>query len=155
MKYLLPVLIFIAFSCGNKHTFVVEKEMPENDIWTFENPLDTGFEAAKDIPFDIYFELVHTDDYPFENIYLRIVDDFEDKIDTDIVNLNLANPYGIWYGEKSGGEYTFSALLRKKFKFENSDKHTIKIEQFTRKDSLEGVKSVRFYLDKNSDTEKN
>ena len=149
MKYLLPVLVFIAFSCGNKHTFVVEKEMPKGDFWTNDDFVRAEFNVDKGIPYNIYFELKHTDDYPFENLYLRIIDNFTGKKDTDIVNINLANSYGIWYGDKRGDNYTFSTLLRKAFKFKDSSIHAIQIEQFTRRDSLEGVTKVSFYIDEN------
>ena len=125
----------------------MEKDLPDNNIWAYADFFNASFDVERNVPYDIYFGLEHTDDYPYENIYLRITDDLKERKDTDIVSINLSNPYGIWYGKKNGDIYSFNTLLRKSFKFDKSGKHSIKIEQFTRKDSLEGVKAIKFYID--------
>ncbi len=147
MKYLPLLLLLLLFSCGNNHVVFVEKDLPDNNIWLYADFFNASFDVERNVPYDIYFGLEHTGDYPYENIYLRITDDFKEKKDTDIVSINLSNPYGIWYGKKSGDIYSFNTLLRKSFKFDKPGKHSIKIEQFTRKDSLEGVKAIKFYID--------
>ncbi len=152
MRYLLLFLLIFVFSCGDNHYFYKEKEMDEDNIWTYDNYFQADFDVQDSMPYDIYLELKHTDDYPFENIYLRIIDNFKAVKDTDVVNMNLSDTYGIWYGNKNGNTYTYPSLLRKSFKFSNKGLHSIKIEQFTRRDSLEGVATVRFYINKiNSD----
>lgn len=147
MKYLILFLAFFIFSCGNNYYYESEKEFSEKEIWTFTDAFEAEFTIKASAPFDVYFELDHGDDYIFENIYLRITDDFKGKSETEIVNLNISDKNGLWKGKKSGNHYSYKTLLRKAFTFQKPGKHLIKIEQFTRTDSLEGISKVRFYLE--------
>lgn len=143
------IIIFIFSSCEEKHFYQSKKEF-DNYKWANSDKFISNVEINSiDKPFDIWFEINHNDNYPFENIYLRITDDFIGKIVTDTVNINLSNSYGIWTGKKSGKTIELKTILRKSYKFPKPGKYNIEIEQFTRVDSLSGVSSVGFFINEN------
>ncbi len=148
MKYipLFLLSVFLLIACNNNKVFKTQKELG-NSIWTYSDVFRSVI-PVKDIaePYDIYFSIEHTENYPFQNIYLRISDDFHGKINIDTINFDLYDKYGIAKGKKHGKNYNVSILLRKSFKFKNPGDYKIEIEQFTRTDSLEGVTGLGFSL---------
>ncbi len=150
MKYfpLLFLLLFFLISCEN-HTILSSEKDIENQVWTYRDTFSTDFSIKNNnIPYDIMLNIVYNDEYPFQNIYLRITDNFTGKKNIDTVNINLYNKYGMVKGEKRGKDYDLSTILRKSFKFPATKKYSIKIEQYTRNDSLQGVSAVNLYINK-------
>jgi len=139
------VVFFIAILTACNNDVVLQKiKNFDNNEWAFTSPFKTNF-ALKDKArkYDIYFLISHSQDYPFQNIYLRITDDFSGKTHTDTVSIQLMNKNGYWKGEKKHGFFRYEVPLHKNFSFaENKDSFHIKIEQFTRQDTLKGVKNT-------------
>jgi gliding motility-associated lipoprotein GldH len=77
-------------------------------------------------------------------LYLRITDDFIGKAKTDTVNINLADEYGVWSGKGFSKSRELHSILRKSFKFKSQKKYNFSIEQFSRQDSLNGIRSIEF-----------
>lgn len=145
MKYLifLASLNLILFSCNNKEVYITELNCG-NEQWDMKNPLKAQFMIDDTTKlYDIGISLTHTDKYPFQNIYLRIVDDFTGKSIVDTININLSNEYGKWIG-KGTNEKKIQTLLRKSFKFNKNGKYNIKIEQFTRNSILKDIRKIEF-----------
>lgn len=145
MKYLifLASLNLILFSCNNKEVYSTELNCG-NEQWDMKNPLKAQFMIDDTTKlYDIGISLTHTDEYPFQNIYLRIVDDFTGKSIVDTININLSNEYGKWIG-KGTNEKKIQTLLRKSFKFNKNGKYNIKIEQFTRNSILKDIRKIEF-----------
>lgn len=138
-------LLFL--SCGEKHLFYSENQF-ENLKWAHaEKFISSVIIESTEKQYDISFQIKHNDNYPFENIYLRITDDFTGKEIIDTVNINLSDNYGIWKGDKNGNVFKQKTILRKSHKFPQKGNFNIKIEQLTRVDSLLGVQSVGFLVD--------
>ena len=140
--FLIPVFLLLA--CNNNTVFKAQKEL-EKGVWTYRNVFKSEIPVRDTSKlYNIYFNIEHTGDYPFQNIYLRISDDFQGKTITDTINFNLYDKYGIAKGKKHGDKYNASILLRKSFKFKKPGNYKIEIEQFTRTDSLAGISGLGF-----------
>lgn len=154
MKNLL-ILIFsigIVFSsCSENHTFAFEKKI-DNSTWAFSDPFVVSA-SISDIstPYDIILQIDHGEFYAYENIYLRIEDNFTGNTHIDTIGFNLSDKYGFWIGEKNGEEYQNNKILRKSFMFPNKGNYIFKVEQFTRSDSLKEIRAIRLYIDKTSE----
>ena len=146
MKHTLLILISVFFlsSCAEKDVFRHSKDI-DNSIWKYDDPMSASFEIIDTFVYDIYFLVNPGNYYPFENIYLRITDDFTGEAITDTVNIDLSDNYGVWKG-KGSSIRKFSALLRREFRFPDTGIYNIKIEQFTRTDSLKEIEQVGILL---------
>lgn len=145
MKYLIFIayLSLVLFSCKNKEVYSNELNC-ENDQWDMKNPLKAQFMINDSTKlYDIGISLIHSDEYPFQNIYLRVDDDFSGKLNVDTVNINLSDEYGKWIG-KGTNEKKIQTLLRKSFKFHKNGNYNIKIEQFTRNEILKNIRKIEF-----------
>ena len=131
--------MLIINSCNNTEIFSKEIKLP-HDKWTYSDSLKGTFEI-KDTSetYDLLLNLSHKDAYPFQNIYLRITDDFTGITKTDTVNINLSDEYGIWKGKSIAGDKSISTILRKKFRFKEIKNYNFTIEQFSRNDTLSGI----------------
>ena len=150
MKLSLPILFFLLllYSCNNNTVFESIKEFPDR-IWTYDDTFTSEFSIKNDtVHYDIYFGISHNENYPFQNIYLKITDNFTGSLNADTINIDLYDKSGMIKGKKYGSNYHLNTLLRKSFLFPKSGNYNIKIEQFTRKDSLEGVTEVDFLISK-------
>ena len=143
MKYVFAVLILVSLvfcSCNND---IVVKKTKRFDTkqWVFSSPLKADFAIEdKSQKYDIVYFISHSDEYPFQNIYLRITDDFSGKINIDTLNIDLMSKNGFWKGEKNGDSYEYKIKLYDNFSFpENKNNFNIKIEEFTRQDTLKGI----------------
>ncbi len=150
MRQFFAVLISILFflSCNNDIIVRSEKKLPVG-IWKYEDTLKARFDLMDNsIPYDICLDVYYTKDYPFQNIYFKITDDFTGESNTDTVTVNLFDKYGAALGKSKKGGYKKKIILRKGFIFKNGGNHNIEIMQFTRKDSLEGINELEFFIEK-------
>jgi len=146
MKNTLIFLITISFfiSCTNNDVLSHTKEI-DNSIWTYNDPFTASFKIMDTLGYDIFFSVNHGNYFPFENLYLRITDDFSGESSTDTINIDLSDNYGIWKGKGSSSR-KYNTLLRKEFSFPDTGIYNIKIEQFTRTDSLREVEQVAVFI---------
>lgn len=148
-KIVLLILITWLISACNK-PLVNESRKLDNNYWLFSEPFTSTFEILDtSLLYDIYFKIKHSNNYPKENLYLRITDDFSGKMKIDTVNIELSDEYGIWKGNGSYQDYEYDALLHKNYKFNKAQNYNIKFEQFTRSDTLKGVNEVGLVISKN------
>jgi gliding motility-associated lipoprotein GldH len=146
MKIALIFLISISFfiSCTNNDVFSHTKEI-ENSIWIYDDPFTASFKIMDTLGYDIFLSVNHGNYYPFENIYIKITDDFSGEISTDTVSIDLADEYGVWKGKGSSNR-KHNTLLRNEFSFPDTGIYNIKIEQFTRTDSLREVEQIAVFI---------
>jgi gliding motility-associated lipoprotein GldH len=137
-------------SCNNNEVYSGEKKIKGN-FWLYSDPLTGTFQISDtSISYDVLFELTHQNDYSFQNLYLRITDDFTGKLISDTVNINLADEYGVWIGKGISENKKLSIPLRKAIKFKKLATYNYKIEQFSRSDTLRGISKIALVVRKAS-----
>ena len=138
------IFFIVVFTACNNDVILQETKNFDNQEWIFSSPFNMNFAVQdKSRKYDIYYFITHSEDYPFQNIYLRITDDFSGKTRIDTVSIELMTKTGFWKGEKKHGFFRYEVPLHKNFLFpENKDSFHIKIEQFTRRDTLRGIKNT-------------
>ena len=147
IKLIVILLGFLVFnSCSNNEIFTAEMKFAE-DKWIYSEPFKGSFEIKDTAQtYDIMLNISHKDNYSFQNIYLRITDDFTGVTKTDTVNINLADEYGVWKGKGISDNRSLDTTLRKKFRFKEKRNYSFNIEQFSRQDSLPGILNIEFLI---------
>lgn len=117
-----------------------------NSVWQFENPAVFNFDITDNSDkYNLFLDIDHSNNYPFENLYLRIKTEFPDKsIAIDTLSIEMVNNQGKWIGDCGSENCDLKVFLQEKTKFKESGSHKIDIEQFTRESDLMGIKSLSF-----------
>ena len=128
--------------CGESYVFDESHDL-KTEYWRYNDSLvytvDIQDTAKR---YDIIAAVQHSDDYTNENLYLKIGTKFPDgKAQQDIISLELANAKGEWYG-KGSSTVSLDIPLQTKARLMQKGKYTFSFKQYTRTDSLQGVKSV-------------
>ncbi len=141
--------ITLLSSCNGSTLYEKHMELEKNK-WAFSEPFKSEFDLQLADTVDININITHTDDYPYENIYLRLTQNLGKYEKVDTITFNLSDKYGHWKGNKTWGDgynYSFSYLKNCHI----SRKHnSLKIEQFTRNDTLKGLNKIGITIEKSS-----
>ena len=147
---LITLVLTILNACNNNEVYSGEKKI-NGKFWLYSDPLTGTFQIRDtSTSYDILFELNHQNDYSFQNLYLRITDDFTGKQLSDTVNINLSDEYGVWIGKGISENKKVSIPLRKDLKFKKQASYNYKIEQFSRSDTLRGMSKIALVVRKAS-----
>jgi gliding motility-associated lipoprotein GldH len=145
----LSVLATLLFSCKKTYWYEGSQKI-KNELWRYNDTVKYSF-PIKDTSaiYDLYLQVVHDKDYPFQNVYTRIHTLFPNgKKINQVFSLNLYSPDGACKGKCSGNTCTVQIPLQMGAYFENMGSYHIGIEQFMRSDSWAGIQSIGLKIDK-------
>lgn len=150
------LLVFTALnivSCEQNILFSEKKEIP-GGVWTYRDSLDFRFTVTDTAQiYDMYVDFEHVDTFPNQNIYLKLYTRFPDgKRLSRARSFDLFDAQGESSGECSGGRCRVHSLLQNNAYFNRPGEYVITLEQFMRRDSLAGVKSVSLVIEKTKQT---
>lgn len=137
------VYLLSATGCGSDYIFqkkldIREGEWRYNDVLTFDFDIE---DVSK--KYDLLLDVTHAGDYGFQNLYVQFHTSYPSgEKKTQMVSLELATKSGIWNGKCSGNSCTVEIPLQANATFDEAGKHSISIEQFMRKNPLQGVESM-------------
>lgn len=120
-----------------------------NGSWSYSEPASFSFDIDDvSSKHNLYLDIDHSTDFPYENLYVRIHTAFPDQTDvSDTLSIQMIDNQGNWIGECSGTTCDLKVFLQEQIKFKAAGKYTIQIEQFTRSEQLEGVNSISFSIE--------
>jgi gliding motility-associated lipoprotein GldH len=138
-----------AAGCGER--FDYSQTMPiEGAAWAYPDSLEFSF-AIRDTGtiYDLYMDVQHTTDYPYQNIYYDIATRFPTgKRPKERISTDMADKTGRWLGNCSGTDCKLRIVLREGLRFNEAGQYTLTIGQCTRDESLRGIESVGLRLRK-------
>jgi len=143
------LLLLILYSCDSKNYLFEETKPIEKGAWTYNNTLDFTFDIQDTTTiYNIYLALDHTNDYPYQNLYLKVHTLFPSgkKMERP-VSFELADKYGQWYGECGSETCRLLVPFQSKTYFNAIGKHTITLEQYMRKDPIEGIEGLSLMVE--------
>jgi gliding motility-associated lipoprotein GldH len=122
--------------------------IPESG-WTYQNILKFDFEVEDtNALYDLYLEVDYNTSFPYQNIYVNVFTGMsEDKMNKTQLSLDLSNNLGIWKGDCNAEKCTYLLPLQKSIYFEKPGRQYFWIEQFSRSENINGIKSIRFVGD--------
>lgn len=132
--------VLFLFSCDSKDYILKDSQSIVDGAWTYADTKKYEFDIADTTKvYNLYLSLNHAEDYPHQNLYLKIHTLFPSgkKLEQQ-VSFELADKYGKWYGD-CGSTCDLLVDLQKGAYFNELGAHTITLEQFMRKDPIEGV----------------
>lgn len=141
-------LLFFVFlsSCGPKVIFQEKTNL--EDLWLHIDKIRFDYEVS-DIsrPYDLLLNVTHDDDFSYENLYINVTTVFPDGKNTvNPVSLQLADYNGDWLGDCDGKSCVLSIEISTKAYFEKSGKYSLQLEQYSRKDSLRGIRLLELKI---------
>ena len=140
-------------SCGPNFIYENEQIISDNN-WEYQDSLNFQFEIADTNKlFNIFLDVEHSVDYGFQNLYTQIHTVFpsNDRI-TEMLSLELADKAGQWFGDCSSEFCTLRIPIQEGAFFNQAGNYSITVEQFMRKNPLEGVKSIAIRIEDTSQT---
>jgi gliding motility-associated lipoprotein GldH len=136
------IIPFFLISCKND-IYYEKMDSIKNEVWSIDNKLVYEFEIKDSMEFyDIYFNVRNTIDYPYQNLYIFLTNQFPSGIEiVDTLGCVLCDPFGKWYGKGDGRIKENKFLLRKKVRFQHKGKYVFTVQQAMRNEQLEGIAS--------------
>jgi len=147
--FVLPAFLVLFFSCEESRVFdkdiaIASAGWDYDDIKTFEvNITDTVSS------YNMYVNVRHTDEYPFNNIWLRITTIFPDSTKEEgRVNIQISEPGGRWTGNCADGICYNSIPIQQNFTFSELGSYTFIIQQDMRINPLPSIMNVGLKVEK-------
>lgn len=138
-----PVLLALLSSCGPDIIYEKDYELPEAgwsyaDTLKFEVPINDTLSV-----YNLFLDLEHSREYPFENMYVRIHTTFpSSRRITQQVSLELAGEAGIWKGDCGSEVCQITIPIQTSAYFNQTGTYVFALEQYMRRNPLPGVQSI-------------
>ena len=128
--------------CGPKIIF--NNEVQFDSALAYQDTIHFEFEVVDTLnPYDIVLNIEHNNSYDFQNAYFKLLTKFPNgKIVEDITSFDLKMPNGMTNGNCSGDVCNVPFLIQDNTFFKSMGTYGLKLTQYTRVDSLEGIKSI-------------
>ena len=123
----------------------VETDVPG---WTYRDSIDYSvmIEDTSTVH-DMHLTIEHSDEYDYQNIYLKIFTAFPDRPrKEERLSINLADKTGQWIGKCSDTKCRIKVYLLENFRFPVPGEYHFIFSQETRNDSLPGIHSLTLEL---------
>jgi gliding motility-associated lipoprotein GldH len=130
-------------ACQPRPVLDETRSFPEG-YWTYADTLD----FAVTIPdttglYDLFLDLRHSPDFPNQNLYIRIYTRFPDGKRLDkLVSLELADKAGAWFGRCNSSECRLTIPIQSRAFFDQPGPYLFTLEQYSRIDTLPGIRSL-------------
>jgi gliding motility-associated lipoprotein GldH len=97
--------------------------------------------------YNIYVNVRHNDEYPFQNLWLLVTTQFPDSTASRRIEINLADDEGKWYGEGIGDIWDYRSQIQENALFDRPGKYTFTLAQNMRQDPIPGIMAVGIRLE--------
>lgn len=143
------ILPFLAFACGSNYSFEERRGIAEAS-WTYADSLQYDFQINDSLQiYNLHLVVEHTDDFPFENLYVRLHTIFPDGNRlSEVVSLQLSDDVDRWLGSRRGDTYQLDIPIQQGAYFNQVGAYQLVVEQFSRREQLSGVQAITFALEK-------
>lgn len=141
-------LVLFLISCSQDIIF--DSTQKVNNPWVHGEPLRYEYEVIDtSIAYDLIITIRHQSAFPFENLYLNTTTIFPDSTSTTYpVSFQLAGNAGEWIGDCSGDACNIAIEMSTAAYYKSAGKYQLVFDQYSRKDSLTGINSVRITVRK-------
>lgn len=144
--------MLLASLSGCESHFADEFYEFEDDCWSLKDTIKLNFNNSDTSAiYTLQFPLIFTEEYPFNNIYLRAMITSPSG-DQNILpaKFTLMDPIGNWNSSPDGGQIPFKLGIADGLKFNQQGGYSIKFYHFMQDDPLCGIQKVGILLDEMS-----
>ena len=144
----LTLLVAIALTaCGPKYIINESRDLP-NGEWAYNDTLRFTFAIAGPLKlYDLFVEIEHAADYPWQNLYTRIYTEFPDgqRLHKPL-SLELSDQLGQWQGRCRSDRCTVRIPIQQGAYFNQAGAYAITLEQYMRVNPVPGVQRVALQI---------
>ncbi|WP_304068984.1 gliding motility lipoprotein GldH [Pedobacter glucosidilyticus] len=143
LKGLIILLVWFMQACTD-HAIIDTFEATKNGNWSYDKPLRAQVDIQDiNMPYHIYINFRHTDDYKYANVWVRVsVTNPDQQKTVQREEFQLAKPDGEWLGKGSGNLYTYQLIFKENYRFPKKGKYSFVIEQNMRDNPLKAVSDI-------------
>lgn len=155
---ILLFLLFISFglvSCSSDEPLLAIQYQFDNQVWTWDDPVTFHFSSPDTVEkYNLYLEVYNQKDYPYQNLYTKIVTYFPDGDSTSqVLSLDIFDKRGRHNGECPGDLCTVQFIMQENFTFRQEGDHRIILHQQMRDDSLRFIHGLELQIFKQESLE--
>lgn len=146
--WFVSLLMVIMASCGPNYIFEETKPVA-GEAWSYADSIQFQFNITDTASiYNQSLEVVHTTDYGFQNLYVKVNTIFPDGNRTSqVLSLELASKIGLWYGDCNEEQCSLQIPIQNNIFFPMPGTYTFVLEQYMRKDPLEGIQSFELQIE--------
>ncbi len=136
--------LLLIFFWGCDSAVYSEQKNIEGGVWTYADRKVFEFESPDTtLLYDIRLTVEHDQSFDYQNFYMQLSTIFPNA-DTvqQPFSIDVSNKFGQWIGDCGSDYCTRTSILQPQARFEQVGTYQLVFEQFSRKDSLEGVRSL-------------
>jgi gliding motility-associated lipoprotein GldH len=147
MKLLICVFIFLVLSsCETNRIYETNHDF-EDRTWKLNDPQEFEFRIEDlEKKYNLYFNVRNSLDYPYSRIFITyhlqdsVGNELQSKLNTqDLFDQKTGVPFG---SSSVGDIYDHQFLLLNEYQFKLRGKYKLKLEQYTRQDTLLGIMAI-------------
>jgi gliding motility-associated lipoprotein GldH len=146
----LVLLLLALISCQDTVTVVDTNVELKKRNWSYAEKIKVPVKIeSADITYNLYFNLRHTADYKYSNIFVLIhVTDPNGKKTTERKEFKLALADGEWLGSGSGNKYSLQLQFKSNYKFPKTGTYVFELEQNMRDNPLNNISDAGIRVEK-------
>jgi gliding motility-associated lipoprotein GldH len=152
-KIIFFVGALLMLGCGGNFEYQKAYQIQDNS-WNYQDTLNFNFniEDTSRI-YNLFLEIEHQNTYSYQNLYTQIHTKFPggERL-TETLSLELADKTGTWMGKCSGTTCKLLIPIQQNAFFNASGDYEITLEQYMRKNPIEGINAISFLLEKTKNT---
>ncbi len=146
---LLTLFIALSFYGCQQSYFFDEAVVVNNEAWNYNQPLNFKVDIQDTKKkYNLYFDIEHSTDYSFQNMYVQIHTTFPNGEKTSVpLSIDFMDKTGRWNGKCSSGFCKLRVQLKTAIQFKEPGQYGFEFEQFMRKENLRGIKNLAFRME--------
>ena len=146
----LVLLLLALISCQDTVTVVDTNVELKKRNWSYAEKIKVPVKIeSADITYNLYFNLRHTADYKYSNIFVLIhIIDPNGKKTTERKEFKLALADGEWLGSGSGNKYSLQLQFKSNYKFPKTGTYVFELEQNMRDNPLNYISDAGIRVEK-------
>ena len=149
-KYIVLIFIGVAVLSCNKKDIYFSYQTVSASGWNKDSLLTYNVAIRdKTLPYNLYINVRHHGNYPYQNIWLFLQQMNPDSaITKDTIEAYLADQYGKWLGSGAGNLKEMPIIYKKQVQFPDTGVYRFKIRQGMRDSLLQGINDVGIRIEK-------
>ncbi len=143
------VLVLSLVSCGKRMIYSEFQPIPSSG-WEADSAVSFTVNVTDTLtPYDICLHLRHTQQYPFQNLWLFVENTTPTETQIDTLEFFVADQRGKWLGSGWGNLRELALPYKQTVVFPTAGAYTFRIQQGMRDECLRGINDIGLTIESN------